>query len=88
MELGENIHGLNELCGANLSDDKLRIAIREVDTDTPADMYEQAKKSLQRYFGNAAAASSSSAVILIPSKTESTLHVSNEYILLKVVTSA
>ena len=43
MELGERVHGLNLLCGANLSDDELRITMREVDGDKPDDIYEQAK---------------------------------------------
>jgi len=54
MDLGERIHGLNLLCGANLSDSNLRIAMREVDGDSPDEMYEQAKKALKKYFGNSA----------------------------------
>ena len=34
-DLGERVHGLNLLCGANLQDDELRIAIREIDSDDP-----------------------------------------------------
>ena len=52
MELGERVHGLNLLCGANLSDDELRITMREVDGDKPDEMYEQAKRSLKKYYGN------------------------------------
>ena len=46
MELGKRVHGLNLLCGANLSDDELRTTMREVDGDKPDEMYEQAKQSL------------------------------------------
>ena len=35
MDLGERIHGLNLLCGAMLSDSKLRIAMQEVDNNNP-----------------------------------------------------
>ena len=35
MELGERVHELNLLCGANLSDDELRITMHEVDGDKP-----------------------------------------------------
>lgn len=52
MDLGEQIHGLNILCGAGLSDDELRIAMREVNIDDPDNMYEQAKKALKKYFGS------------------------------------
>jgi len=47
MELGERIHRLNLLCGANLDDSSLRLAMREVDGDKPEEMYEQAKKALK-----------------------------------------
>ena len=48
MELGERVHGPNLLCGANLSDDELRITMREVDGDKLDEMYEQAKRSLKK----------------------------------------
>ena len=38
---------LNILCGATLSDDELRITMRQVDGDKPDQMYEQAKQSLK-----------------------------------------
>lgn len=41
MDLGERIYGLNLLCGANLSDSDLRIAMREVDGESPDEMCEQ-----------------------------------------------
>ena len=71
MDLGERIHGLNLLCGANLSDSDLRIAMREVDGETPDQMYEQAKKALKKYFGNSAITSekSNKAVDLIQSQS-------------------
>ena len=59
MELGERVHGLNLLCGANLSDDELRITMREVDGDKPDEMYEQAKRSLKKYYGNSSITNSS-----------------------------
>ena len=43
MELGERVHGLNLLCGANFSDDEFRITMREVDGDKPDETHEQAK---------------------------------------------
>ena len=33
MDLGEHIHGLNLLCGTNLSNAELRIAMCEVNTE-------------------------------------------------------
>ena len=59
MELGERVHGLNLLCGANLSDDELWITMREVDGDKPDEMYEQAKRSLKKYYGNSSITNSS-----------------------------
>ena len=59
MELGERVHGLNLLCGANLSDDKLQITMREVDGDKPDEMYEQANRSLKKYYGNSSITNSS-----------------------------
>ena len=59
MELGERVYGLNLLCGANLSDDELRITMREVDGDKPDEMYEQAKRSLKKYYGNSSITNSS-----------------------------
>ena len=38
MDLGERVHGLNLLCGANLQDGELRIALREIDSDDPENM--------------------------------------------------
>ena len=52
MDLGEHIHGLNLLCGANLSDAELRITMREVNTKYPNEMYMQAKKALEKYCGS------------------------------------
>ena len=49
MELGERVNGLNLLCGANLSDDELRITIGEEDGDKSDEMYDQAKRSLKKY---------------------------------------
>ena len=46
-------------CGANLSDDELRITIHEVDGDKPDEMYEQAKRSLKKYYGNSSITNSS-----------------------------
>ena len=46
MDFGEHVHGLNLLCGAELKDDELRIAFREVDMKEPGDMYKNAKSSL------------------------------------------
>ena len=37
-----------------MDDSELRIAMREVDGDTPNEMYEQAQKALKKYFGNSA----------------------------------
>ena len=54
MDLRERIHGLSLLCGANLNDSDLRIAMREVDNESPDEMYEQAKKALKKYFDNSA----------------------------------
>ena len=51
LELGERVHGLNLLCDANLTDGELRITMREVDWDKPDEMYEQAKRSLKKYYG-------------------------------------
>ena len=59
MELGERVHGLDLLCGANLSDDELRITMREVDGVKPDEMYEQAKRSLKKYYGNSSITNSS-----------------------------
>ena len=53
-DLGERVHGLNLLCGANLQDDELRIAIREIDSDDPKNMYKHAKNALKKYFGKSA----------------------------------
>jgi len=58
MNLGDRIHGLNLLCGANLNDSDLRLAMREVDGDQPTEMYKQAKKSLKKYFGVSAVSNS------------------------------
>ena len=38
IDLGEHIQELNLLCGANLSDVELRIAMREVNTEYPNEM--------------------------------------------------
>ena len=54
MDLSERIHGLNLLCSANLDDDALRICMREVDNEKPETMFEDAKKSLKKYYGNSA----------------------------------
>ena len=72
MDLGERIHGLNLLCGANLADDELRIAMREVNSDQPDEIYEQAKRSLKKYFGKSSITSglASKACKLIPAKEE------------------
>ena len=45
MNLDDRIHGLNVLCGANLNDSDLRLAMREVDGDQLIEMYKQAKKA-------------------------------------------
>ena len=50
MNLGERIHGLNLLCGANFSDHELRIAMREVHSEIPDEMYNAAKKSPKNLF--------------------------------------
>lgn len=60
MDIGERIHGLNLLCGANLEDRELQIAMREVDHDKPEEMYEMAKKSLKKYFGSSSITNSRS----------------------------
>ena len=52
MDLGEHIDGLNHLCGTNLPDAELRIAMREVNTEYRNEMYMWAKKSLKKYFGS------------------------------------
>ena len=54
MDLTERIHGLNLLCGAHLTDEELRIAMRDVDGDKPDEMYNQAKKALKKYYGKSA----------------------------------
>ena len=51
MNFDDRIHGLNVLCGANLNDSDLRLAMREVDGDQLIEMYKQAKKALRKYFG-------------------------------------
>ena len=48
----ERIHELNLLCDASLKDDELRIAMREVDNENPNEMYNQAKRSLKKYYGS------------------------------------
>ena len=53
-DLGERVHGLNLLCGANLQDDELRIAIQEIESDDPKNMYKHAKNALKKYFGKSA----------------------------------
>jgi len=60
MDLGDRIHGLNLLCGANLSDDDLKIAMREIDYLKPNKIYADAKKSLKKYFGKSAITNSPS----------------------------
>ena len=57
MDITERIHGLNLLCGAGLTDEELRIAMRDVNGDTPDTMYDEAKKALKKYFGRAALSS-------------------------------
>ena len=54
MDLGERVHGLNLLCGANLRDDELRIAMREIDSDDPENMYKHAKNALKKCFRKSA----------------------------------
>ena len=49
------VHGLNLLCGVNLSDDELRFTMHEVDGDKPDEMYEQTTRSLKKYYGNVSA---------------------------------
>lgn len=51
MTIGERVHGLNLLCGALLTNDELRIAMREIDGDKPDEMYKQAKGALKKYYG-------------------------------------
>ena len=53
MDLGEGVHSLNLLCGANLQDE-LRIAMREIESDDPEVMYEHAKNVSKKYFGKSA----------------------------------
>ena len=52
MDIGECIHGVNLLSGASLTDDELRIAMREADNENPYKMYNQGKKSLKKYYGS------------------------------------
>ena len=58
LNISERVHGLNLLVSAGLSNEHLRIAMREVDDEHPEEMYEQAKKSLKKYFGRSAITSS------------------------------
>ena len=53
-DLGERVHGLNLLCGGNLHDDELRIAIREIDSGDPKNIYKHARNALKKYFGKSA----------------------------------
>ena len=54
MDLGEGVSGLHLLCVANLQDDELRIAMREIESDDPEVMYEHAKNVSKKYFGKSA----------------------------------
>ena len=58
LSISERVHGLNLLVSAGLSNEHLRIAMREVDEEQPMEMYEQAQKSLKKYFGRSAITSS------------------------------
>ena len=54
LDLGEGVHRLNLLCGANLQDDELGIAMREIDSDDAENMYKHAKNVSKKYFGKSA----------------------------------
>ena len=79
MKLGERVHGLNLLCGANLSDNELRITMREVDGDKPDEMYEQAKRSLKKYYGNSSITNSSGNDSFTKVIKQEPLYVDSEY---------
>ena len=50
MTLSERVHGLNLLETAQLSEDDLKIAMRELNHEEPENTYKQAKKALKKYF--------------------------------------
>ena len=52
MSPGDRIHRLNLLCAASLTDDELRVAMREVDKENPNEMYNQVKELLKKYYGS------------------------------------
>ena len=70
MEITERIHGMNLLCGAHLTDEELRIAMRDVDDSNPNGMYEDAKKSLKKYYGKCALTSLEKSVDQLAIKQE------------------
>ena len=47
MNIGERIHGLNIMCGADLNKNDLNLAMREVDGEQPQEMFSQAKKAFK-----------------------------------------
>ena len=57
MDLPPMIHGLNLIYSSKLSDNDLKIVMREVDNDKPEDMYKDAKKSLKKYLGTSSVSS-------------------------------
>ena len=78
MDLTERIHGLNLLCSANLSDDALRICMREVDADQPDQMFENAKKALKKYYGVSAVSSAMLATSISSKEAVSKSYVKQE----------
>lgn len=70
MDIEERVHRLYLMCGANLSSEELRIAMREIDSEAPTEMYKKAKASLKKNFGSTALLSTKRGASCKPIKIE------------------
>ena len=84
LSISERVHGLNLLVSAGLSNEHLRIAMREVDDEQPEQMYKQAQKSLKKYFGRSAITSTTTSntdtVQVVPNRGQDSVSINkSEY---------
>lgn len=54
MDLEQRVLDFNLLCSANVREDKLRIGMREIDSNDPQNIYKQVKFASKKYCGQSA----------------------------------
>lgn len=54
MDLEQRVLDFNLLCSANVQGDKLRIGMREIDSNDPQNIYKQVKFASKKYCGQSA----------------------------------